>query len=205
MSRLPVARVVAAALVAVTTLLLGAFGVTRFLADREEKWASLRRENAVNADALAVSLALPIWNIDRAQMDKILEGIGNTESVEAVSIVAPGLNRSRVRLGGWLEPSDGRINADGLIVDERPIVFSNQRLGTVRLYATPKYIQAELRASLMRMVIGILALDALIVLSVYFVLLRTVLRPVVAIEKYAVAVSEGRDATVASGIFAEEL
>src|SRR5436190_8547669 len=162
--KLSVAMVVAAALVTVTTLLLGAFGVTRYAADRDEKWARLRRENAANAQVLAVSLALPIWNIDRAQIDKILEGMEATPSNEAVSITAPGLGRTRAR--------GGRFSAAGLLVQERPIVFNKQRLGTVRLYATPKYIQAELRASLIRMVIGIVALDVLIVLSVYLVLWR---------------------------------
>ena len=202
-----VAVVVAAVLVTVNTLLLGAFGVARFFVDRDEKWTQLNQENSLNADALAVSLALPIWNIDRAQIDKILEGIGATQSIEAVTIVAPGLTTSRARLGGWLEPSDGKISPAGLLVAERGIVFINQRIGTVRLYATPKYIQAELRASLMRMVIGILALDVLIVLSVYFVLWRTVLHPLVAIEKYAAAVSEGRSPETASErkVFAAEL
>jgi PAS domain S-box-containing protein len=195
--KLSVAMVVAAALVTVTTLLLGAFGVTGYAADRDEKWARLRRENATNAQVLAVSLALPIWNIDRAQIDKILEGMETTPSIEAVSIIAPGLGRTRAR--------GGRFSAAGLLVAERPIVFNNQRLGTVRLYATPKYIQAELRASLIRMVIGIVALDVLIVLSVYLVLWRTVLRPLVAIERYAAAVSEGGDATLAADIFAAEL
>ena len=68
-----VATVVAATLVMVTTLLLGAFGWARYRSDREEKWNRLARVNAVEANVLADSLALPIWNIDRAQIDKIIE------------------------------------------------------------------------------------------------------------------------------------
>jgi PAS domain S-box-containing protein len=197
--KLSIAMVVAAALVAVTTLLLGAFGVARYAAERNEKWARLRRENAVDADALAVSLALPIWNIDRAQTDRILEAIGARPAVQAVVVNAAGQTHARARLGDWLEPSDGKVSVSGLLAQERPIVFNNQRIGTVRLYATPKFVQEELRQSLMRMVSGIVALDVLLVLSVYFVLWRTVLRPLVAIEKYAAAVSERREPASASG------
>ncbi len=204
--RLPVRRVVAAVLVTVITLLLGAFGVVRHIADREEKWARLKKVNEVEADVLATSLALPIWNIDRPQIDKILQSMEGTPAVQAVSIAAPGLSRTHARIGGWLDVADGRLPAGDLVMEERAVVFNNQRIGTVRLYATPKYIRAELQQSLIRMIAGILALDLLIVLSIYLILWRTVLRPLTAIEEYAVAVSEGRDATVATtDLFSTEM
>ncbi len=199
--------VVAATLVTVTTLLLGAFGLMRYLSDRDEKYGRLARVNAVEADVLSDSLALPIWNIDRAQIDKIIEGMGATPSVQAVVVQAAGKTQARVRMGPWLMPSDGKFPTAGLLVEERPIVFSNQRIGTVWIYATPRYIQSELRQSLLSMVAAIVVLDMMLVLSVYLILWRTVLWPLVAIEKYAVAVSEGKEpeAVAVRSSFAEEL
>src|SRR5262245_6940758 len=205
--RLSIATVVAATLVAVTTILLGAFGLTRYVIDRSDKWARLRAVTRVQADVLSVSLALPIWNIDRAQVDKIIEGMGSSPSVEAIVVIGAGQTQSWARQGNWLMPSDGKFPTGGLVLEERPIVFSNQRIGTVRVYGTPRLIRAELRQSLIRMVATILILDVLLVLSVYFVLWRTVLRPVVAIEKYAVAVSAGREPERPQerAVFSEEL
>ena len=190
--RFSVATIVAATLVTVTTLLLGAFGVGKHLADRAEKWDRLRRVDAAIADVLAVSLALPIWNIDRAQIDKVIEAMSATPSVQAVVVTAAGKTHAHVRRGPRLMPAGGPFPTEGLLVEERPIVFNNQRIGTVRLYATPKYVRAELRRSLLAMVGMFLLFEAMLVLSVYFVLWRTVLRPLVGVQEYATAVSEGR-------------
>ena len=205
--RFALATVVAAALVTVSTLLLGAFGVARYASESNEKWTRLRKVNAVEADVLAVSLALPIWNIDRAQIDKVIQAMEATPAVQAVVVDAAGRTHARARLGDWLMPSDGKFPTDGLLLEQRPIVFNNQRVGTVRLYATPKYIREELRRSLVTMVAEIVALDMLLVLCVYLILWRSVLRPLVAIEKYAVAVSEGQriEPPAVRPAFAEEL
>jgi len=197
--RFSVATIVAATLVTITTLLLGAFGVWKYRADRAEKWGRLQRVDDAVADVLAVSLALPIWNIDRAQIDKIVEAMSATPTVHAVVVTAAGKTHAHVRTGPWLMPTDRPFPTAGLLVEERPIVFNNQRIGTVRLYATPKFIIAELRRSLLTMVGMFLLFEAMLVLSVYFVLWRTVLRPLVAVQEYATAVSEGRAAAETTG------
>ncbi|MEK6371267.1 MAG: PAS domain S-box protein [Acidobacteriota bacterium] len=197
--RFSVATIVAATLVTVTTLLLGAFGVAKYFADRTEKWDRLQRVDAAIADVLAVSLALPIWNIDRAQIDKIIGGMSATPSVQAVVVTAAGKTHSHVRVGPWLMPTDRPFPTEGLLVEERPIVFNNQRIGTVRLYATPKYVRAELRRTLLTMVGAFLLLELMLVLSVYFVLWRTVLRPLASVQEYATAVSEGRAVAETAG------
>jgi PAS domain S-box-containing protein len=205
--RFSVAMLVAAALVTVTTLVLGAAGAARYAADRAEKWERLRRVNQVTANVLALSLALPIWNIDRAQIDKILQSMEATQPIEAVVVTAAGRTQARVRRGKWLEPADGKIDTAGLLVEERGIVFDNQRIGTLRLYVSPKSIEAELRQSAIRMVVGIVALDALLVMFVYVILWRTVLRPLVEIERLAAAVTAGGEPAPASErpVFAAEL
>ena len=106
--KMPVALMVATPLVTVVTLLIGAFGMARYAADHDEKWARLRKVNAVEADVLAISLALPVWNIDRPQIDKILQSMEGTPAVQAVSITAPGLSQTRTRIGNWLQPSEDR-------------------------------------------------------------------------------------------------
>jgi PAS domain S-box-containing protein len=190
--RFSVATIVAATLVTVTTVLLVGFGWRRYASDRAEKWDRLHRVNDAVADVLAVSLALPIWNIDRTQIDKVIGAMGATPSVQAVVVTAAGKTHAHVRTGPWLMPADRPFSTRGLLVEERQIVFNNQEIGTVRLYATPKYIQADLRRALLVMVGMFVLFQSLLVLSVYFVLWRTVLRPLVGVKEYATAVSEGR-------------
>jgi PAS domain S-box-containing protein len=190
--RTSVAAVVIVALVAVATLLMGVLGALNYGAHRRHSEAELRRDLAVQADRLAVALVLPIWNIDRTQIDRILESLDADREVYAVAVEAAGKTHTRVRDGRWrLAPSDGPIAPEGLLREERAITFAGEAIGSLRLYATPRFLEAELGVSRASILATILALDLLLILSVYLVLWRTVLKPLREIERYALAVKSG--------------
>jgi PAS domain S-box-containing protein len=197
--RASVAIVVAATLVTVATLLLGAFGARSYINSRNAEWTRLRRVTGAQADELAVALALPVWNIDRAQIETILDSQAGAMAVEGIIVSAGGRTHARIRdAQRRFIPTDGSFPKAGLLAAERPIVHDGQRIGTVRLFQTPLFIERELRASLIEAVVTILALDVILILSVYWILWRAVLRPLVAIERYAGAVSDGTDAAAPS-------
>ncbi|MEA2338899.1 MAG: hypothetical protein QOE82_2906, partial [Thermoanaerobaculia bacterium] len=182
----------AATLVTVTTLLFGVLASVNYVSGLRTEEDRLRRGVATQAEELAAALALPVWNIDRAQIDKILDGQGRTPQVEAVVVEAAGKIQARVRdPEGEFVVSDGNVSPKGLFVAERPITFAGERIGSVRLFATPRYIKQQLRSSLISMALTTLAINLLLVLSVYLVLWRAVVRPLTDIEQYAVAVSSG--------------
>jgi PAS domain S-box-containing protein len=184
--------VVAAILVAVTTLVLGAFGVVDYLGRRSSEMARLRRVGDAQADELAAALALPVWNIDRAQIDKILDSQQDAAPIEAVVVDAAGTRHARMRdAHRRLVTTNGPIRTAGLLAEERPIVFGGERIGTVQLYTTPKIIEGQLRQALLTMIATIIVIDVILVLSIYLVLYRTVLRPLMEIDSYACAVSAG--------------
>jgi PAS domain S-box-containing protein len=202
--RRSVTLVVATILVTVTTIVLGIFGTVDFLRRREDQWSRLRRVTKAQTDELAVALALPVWNIDRAQIDKILDSQVDAPPIQAVVVNAAGRRHARVRNAQRrFVPTDADIRTEGLLVEERPIVFGNEKIGTVLLYATPRIVEAELRQTLMITVGSIIVTDIVLVLSIYWVLYGTVLRPLVKIERFAAAVSAGSDATVEPAATAE--
>jgi PAS domain S-box-containing protein len=206
--KLSVAAIVAATLVTVTTLLFGVLATTEYISGHRKEDARLRRGVDAQSEELAAALALPVWNIDRAQIDKILDSQAKTQPVEAVVVEAAGKIQARARdAAGRFVLSDGNVSPAGLLVAERAITFSGERIGNVRLFATPRYIQQQLRDSLISMAMKTLAIDLLLILAVYLVLLRAVVRPLTAIEKYAVAVSGGAsDAPVSlAPVFPKEL
>ena len=184
--------VVAAILVTVTTLVLGVLGAADSITRRNAERTRLRRVTAAQADELAAALALPVWNIDSALIDKILDSQTGAMPVEAIMVTAAGHIHARARdANRKLVASNGIFSTEGLLVEERAIVFSGEKIGTVRLYTTPRFFQADLRRAMTASVAAILAVDALLVLSIYWVLWRTVLGPLVSIEKFAGAVSAG--------------
>ena len=182
--------VVAATLVTVTTLLLAALGAVNHSKRRNEEWDRLRRVTMAQANELAVALSLPVWNIDRPQIDRILDSQGPVTPIEGIVVDAAGRTHARVRdAKRQFVYSDGHFPTEGLLVATRQITHDGETIGSVRIYSTPKLIQAQLRDELMGTVLTILAIDVLLIFVVYLVLFRAVLRPIVEIERYAVAVS----------------
>jgi len=86
-----------------------------------------------------------------------------------------------------------------VLVEDRSINFAGNEIGTVRLLVTTRGLRDDLRKLLLRIVITIVAVDMLLVLCTYLVLWRTVMRPLVQIERYAVAVRDGHSASMTAG------
>lgn len=190
--RLPVMFVVAATLVTVTTLVLGAVGAANYISRSREEYARLRRVTSAQADELAVALALPVWNIDRPQIDKILDSQTGAPSVEAVVVNAAGNRHARQRdAHRKLVPTNRALRTGGLLLEQRTIVFSGETIGSMALYTTPRGVRETMRKSLIGTLLLILITDVILVLSIYWVLYRTVLRPLVQIERFAADVSAG--------------
>ena len=199
--RLSVTTAVAATIATVATLLVGAFGIISYRAEAKRQREALRALSRLQANELAVALALPIWNIDRQQIDKVTEAMSRAHSIYGIRVVAAGQVHARIRDGAWnMVPWDGRSAPPGeLIVEERPITFAGEQLGTVRLLVTPRFTEEDLKASRLRVVLTILAIDLTLILCTYFILWRTVLHPIVKIERYAASVRAGETRPISSG------
>jgi PAS domain S-box-containing protein len=198
--RVSLATIVAATLVTVTTLLLGPYSIISYRVDAKEQWKALHGLVSVQANELAVALALPIWNFDDAQLDKVIEAMAQPKSIYGLSVSAAGRVHGRVRNSAWkLVPWDGRFEPAGMLVEERTITFSGEKLGTVRLLVTPRFTERDLRVALLRHIAPIVAINLLLIVFTYFILWRTVLRPLVKIGRYAVAVRDGQVVTMTAG------
>jgi PAS domain S-box-containing protein len=189
-----VAVVVTASLVAVMTLLLGLLGARGYIDEREEAFGELNRSLAVQTEQLAAALASPAWNIDRPTMTRIIAGMSGSEAIDAIVVEAAGARHQVRRNGSWLlVPYDGAITerSGRLVTQRRTITFGGEKVGTVTVYGTPRFVEAALRHSLINRVLMILSTDVLLTLAVYFVLWRMVLRPIVQIERFASSVRAG--------------
>jgi PAS domain S-box-containing protein len=200
--KMSLAQFVAASLVGVTTLLLVAMGILAYRTDAEERREDLYYLQKLQVDELAVALADPVWNIDRPQIAKILEAMTQPVSVYGVVVTAAGETFGRVKKDPDSDskvsaPWDGRSPRPGLWFMQEPIRYSNKPIGSIRLYVTPKGLKKDSRRTLLQLVGGGVLIDLLIVVSVYFLMWRAVLRPLTEIEHYAGAVSAGDERRMA--------
>jgi PAS domain S-box-containing protein len=198
--RVSLATVVAATLVAVTTVLLGTYAFVSYRLDAAGQRHTLKRLTEIQADELAVALALPMWNVDRAQIDKVIEAMSQPKSVYGIAVHTAGENYGRVRNSAWeFVPWNGKSAPEAMFVEERKIIFNGNPIGSVRLLVTPRGLNEDLRMSLIRIVTTIVVVDVLLVLCTYLVLSRKVVSPLVQIERYAVSVRSAGSASITSG------
>jgi PAS domain S-box-containing protein len=184
------------ALVGVTTLLLGLAGYFSYRVNYTREWEELRHEHSNLANQLAVALALPAWNFDRDQIDRVLDGAMDNNAVAGVVVRMADRNNTlhaRARDQNWgVRVSDGRISGGDLLVETRNISAGNEILGTVGVYVTPRFVSERLGQIRSTMIAVVMIVDAILILSLYLLLWRTVLGPLQQVELFAAAVSSGR-------------
>ncbi|HET6899138.1 MAG TPA: PAS domain S-box protein [Vicinamibacteria bacterium] len=184
-----VALVVVAALVGVATLLLVTAGVTNYATYRAQGQEALRRDLVTQAEQLAVALALPVWNIDRAQIDRVLAAEEADRSVYGVRLQAAAKSHAWVRDSRWqMVPTRVPFATEGLLEEERTVTFEGEKVGSFQIYATTRFLDAALARMRATIATRIVAFESLLVLSLYFVLRRAVVKPLTDIERFATAV-----------------
>jgi len=193
--RTSIAAIVSIALVLMVTGVLVGYGFFSYRAIRQHQWDELRSEEAMLADQLAVALTLPLWNFDHEQIDRIIEGAMQNNDVAAVIVRLADQRataHARTRDDHWrVQRADPEFGSAGLLWASRPIIAGTNKLGTVEIFVTPRFIEAELARTRLLMIASVLLLDAILVLSVWLLLWKLVLKPLREIEAYAGAVSSG--------------
>jgi PAS domain S-box-containing protein len=187
------ATVIAALLVTATTILLGGYFVFEYLQEARQQRANLDFLTQVQLQETSVALAVPIWNIDVAQIEKIVEAMARPQSIYALRVDAAGKTYARIRDRDWnLVPWDGRVEPHGMEVHQAPVKLDDREIGTIRIYISrERILLSDLRDLRMHLIATVVVVDILLIACVYLLLSLTVLRPVRAIERYAVAVSHG--------------
>lgn len=208
---LSVTKVIIFTLVAVTTVVLSAFGIALYCWERNQLYSDLESHLAITNAQLANSLALPLWNFDSKQVDKIIESTMRDRDVFSVTVTGPD---DRATISGFLRdgqwrsvPAQGNIREPGVLSRSEGIVFNGNHVGTVHLFITPRFLDRSLRSFAFIIITVILTLNAFLVLIPFQLLRRTVIKPLKAIESYAMKVSSGLNgaACVPEGEFFGEL
>lgn len=184
-----VAGYVSVGLVAAATLLLGGLGFAGYNSFSARERADFARGHAIIADQLGTSVALPLWNFDREQLGKVIESGMQHAEIEQIEVVPRGTsnrterrNREHVpRPAAATAPRDPRDEH----VERRAIVVAGETIGDVRVFATDRFLRTRLRQAAFAIVAVIGLFDAVLVIGLYLLLWRLVLRPLRELEHYA--------------------
>jgi PAS domain S-box-containing protein len=192
-SRLSVPGAINTALIAVTTSVLVTFGVFDYLEQHRQRYQELNASLGFTADQLSSSLALPLWNFQNEQAVKIVENAMRDRNVVAV-LATENISR-RVIAGrarndaGQVVEADRIASPDDLLTATKPITFNSREIGEVEVWLTPRHVRQAMNDTLMRLVVNIMAVNVALVALLYFILSRSIVRPLRSVETYALAVS----------------
>src|SRR5450830_1593227 len=179
----------------VVTVLLLLFAVLFYQSEREQRWQQLYQSLSVSADQLAVAVELPLWNLDDRQMLAIMRStLGNRELV--ASALTPALGKEALILrrnaDGGFDSVAAPPDDPGLLVERRMVALGGQVIGGVAVYASPALLHAQLRQRALAIAAMIVALDVILVASIWLLMWRLLLKPLRAIGQYAAGVKAGQ-------------
>ncbi|PHV14056.1 hybrid sensor histidine kinase/response regulator [Janthinobacterium sp. BJB303] len=186
---------VSVALTFVVTALLLVFAVLFYESEREQRWQQLHSSLSVSADQLAVAIELPLWNLDEKQMLAIMRStLGKRDLV--ASALTPGIGKETLALrrngDGAFESVSALPDDPGLLVARRSVTMGGQVIGAVTVYATPALLHAQLRQRALAIGAMIVALDVILVASIWLLMWCLMIKPLRAIGQYAAGVRAGQ-------------
>ena len=187
------------ALILLTTLILAGFGVSQYVVLKTEKMTYLTNLADGMVTRLAQYLADPLWNFAETQRDNVILLEMQERSVFAVVVkdARQQLLVAKTRNPAWEIISAQEAIPERGIQRTHEIVKDQEVLGTVELYLTQRFIQAELYEQIRNLVITILILDSTLLIFFAISLQRLLSRPI----KRLLVVSDA----VAQGDFTQEI
>src|SRR5215472_9831996 len=135
--RFSLATVIAALLVAATTVLLGGYFVYDYSQQAKQQSINLEQLSKRQVIETCVALALPVWNIDKPQIEKVIEAMAGPQSIYALRLDAAGKTYGRIRDRDWiLVPWDGKVEPRGMAVYSSKVTFEEREIGVVTMYVS---------------------------------------------------------------------
>ena len=211
--RISIALILSLAIVVVVTVLLGAFAVVEMHSERDERWRRLKEDVAMSADQQAAALSLTLWNVDVEPIESIMRSVMRNREIQAVALVSPLVKKTLARdtqgqVTASAEPLAPGLEGAGLVSERRSIQRNGQPLGDITVVASPRFLEQELDSRRLSFAAMVAGLDGALVLSLYVLLWRVLLKPLKSLERLAADVTQGaltRDDATTHGRFLGEL
>jgi PAS domain S-box-containing protein len=206
--KMSVALFIIIAFIAVTIIMLTGFAILDYKLEKDRLMKNLNNELSVASEQLKFNLAMPIWNVDKIQIEMIIESSMSNLNIYGI-IVSDNINNFiRSRGFNWEVITPGKeFSSDGLLMEKRDIIYSGETIGTLKLFGSTKLLEANLRKMFVSIMTFISIFVFVVIIGLYLTLHKIILKPVIDIEQYALAVSSGmgKDLKIKGTYFQGEL
>lgn len=188
----------AGAILAAMTVVLAMLGVMDYQREHLRRLHDLQQGLSGVARHLADIIALPLWDLDVPQVERLVESaMEGYLDVQAVLVSDPRRTGSLTGRGRDQEWGIMTIVAppaeDGLLWATCDIVRQGEVIGSVSVWATDRFTRHAMRQFLVSRSLDILLANVVLGAALWIVFRRSVLRPLRQVERYAFEVSRGFD------------
>ncbi|MCP4116382.1 MAG: response regulator [Desulfobacteraceae bacterium] len=185
-----ITAIVILTLLGVTTLVMAAFVALDYYWHYTSNINALDTKLDTISDQLSTALANPIWTMNFTDTSKIMKSFMKDREVQALYVREP------EQFIGYARQRDGTIQSlattpdrNGLLYSETEIRFNDTVIATLGIYLSPRLRKQELSHHLVNLVAGFFVLILGLVSIIFLVIMKSVIKPLKAIEKYAISVS----------------
>ncbi len=184
-----------AILIFLTTVILLVYALFNYQMEKSAMNEEISLFAEITTTRLSNHLVEPFWALD----DDLLKDSINSEMMDKqiYAILIRDRNGKTIYMGrkrgkNWniIETTD-EINDSSLTMRRMNIVKGDDKIGAVEVYLTPEFMEEELKRSTIYMIIAVIILDIILFISIYSILKRMIIRPIMQLTDAAEQMSMG--------------
>jgi|GEM_PF-1072964 len=158
-------------------------------------YAELHSLNKILAEQARIALTLPLWDLNSDQMNQAAKSVMKEPAVYAV-VVTNALNNKPIlslkRDSLWeIVSTSSKIDTTTLLSYKQTIFFSNERIGTVEVFTTPRYLQSRLISMRNLILFSMLIATITLTLTLYILIWKIILKPLNLLKQYSLKINDG--------------
>lgn len=189
MQKTSIAVIVIIAITACIVTIMAVMGGAGYAVFNSYERSQLRELNVVLTEQANSALAIPLWNFDQSQIEHAAKSIMQVKSVSAVVVRKAGSREILLVLARdpqWnVVRTDKEISAVSFPGQERTIEYLKESIGTVQVFITDQFMEERLAKIRIAIICVITAVATILILFLYLLLWKIVLKPVKLLEQYA--------------------
>ncbi|GAK49429.1 hypothetical protein U14_00651 [Candidatus Moduliflexus flocculans] len=182
-------------LLAIITIMLAMFGVYQYQETRSDSLQELRDMSAVIQARLSEYLIFPMWNMNFELIERTLLAEMKEKRVYALivrEVSNDAILKGKIRNDQWeIQDVGSAVLPANLLVSRCDIVNEGEKLGSVEIYLTTKFMNERLRRGIEKNILTIIALDIALLFVLSIALRRLLISPITQILRMAKAIADG--------------
>ncbi len=181
-------------LILITTLVMTTYGAQRFYLDRKTSTENLIHFSKTSAKRLANILVAPMWDYDEKQIVDSIFSEMSEKNIQAILLRENESNnvfKGKTRDEKWRVTDHTNQNLNDCIMHSQDVVYGNNRLGTVEIYVTKKFMNDELTSSSFKILIASIIINLALLITLFITMRVYIVGPINRIKDFAAELKLG--------------